>query len=79
MTTPITTGSGTYEVIWERVTDANDVSPDFKPIASAEDGGLVKFFGRVDDGHSGSQMVAMISKVSGLSVTSVRTSRSTKT
>ncbi len=40
-------GSGTYEVIWER--DENE-TPDFKPIASAEDGGVVKFFGRVKRG-----------------------------
>ena len=40
-------GSGTYEVLWEREAT---ISPDFKPIASAEDGGLVKFFGRVNLG-----------------------------
>ena len=36
--------SGTYEIIWERETDEDD---DFKPIAPD---GVVKFFGRVDDG-----------------------------
>ena len=40
-------GSGTYEVIWER--DQNETDK-FKPIASAENRGVVKFFGRVHDG-----------------------------
>ena len=45
-------GSGTYEVYWER--DANRTPPpDFKPIASAEAGGVVKFFGRVKVGAGG--------------------------
>ena len=39
--------SGTYEIIWERETDEED---DFKPIAPD---GVVKFFGRVDDGIAG--------------------------
>ena len=37
--------SGTYEIIWER--DANANEDDFKPIAPD---GVVKFFGRVNDG-----------------------------
>ena len=39
--------SGTYEIIWERE-DTND-DDDFKPIAPD---GVVKFFGRVDDGRA---------------------------
>ena len=38
--------SGTYEIIWERETDPPETD-DFKPIAPD---GVVKFFGRVDDG-----------------------------
>ena len=40
-------GSNSYEIIWGR-RDA-DETDDFKPIASAEDNGQVKFFGRVTD------------------------------
>ena len=40
------TNSGTYEIIWEREAD-QDEDDDFKPIAPD---GVVKFFGRVDDG-----------------------------
>ncbi len=43
--------SGTYEVIFERpAATATDPAVPFKPIASAKDGGVVKFFGRVNDG-----------------------------
>ena len=52
-------GSGTYEVLWSRDDDDADTAtppPDFKPIASAEDGGVVKFFGRVDDGIDGTEL-----------------------
>ena len=41
--------SGTYEVVFEKDTGEDD---DFKAIASAEDRGVVKFFGRVDDGNA---------------------------
>ena len=40
--------SGTYEVIFER--PPGDTDTPFKPIASAKDGGVVKFFGRVQVG-----------------------------
>ena len=46
-------GSGTYEVLWSREDDTVVATPlpDFKPIASAEDNGEVKFFGRVKVGR----------------------------
>ena len=42
--------SGSYEIVFERTGDAK-----FKPIASAKDNGVVKFFGRVDDGVGGTE------------------------
>ena len=42
--------SGTYEIIWERAAQPPE-DDDFKPIASAG-WGVVKFFGRVNDGRS---------------------------
>ena len=42
--------SGPYEVIFEREGEDGE-DDDFKPIASAKDGGVVKFFGRVNDGN----------------------------
>lgn len=41
-------GSGSFEIVFER---PETTPPNFKPIASAKDGGVVKFFGRVNDGN----------------------------
>ncbi len=40
--------SGTYELVFERPT--GDTTTPFKPVASAKDRGVVKFFGTVNDG-----------------------------
>ena len=51
--------SGTFEAIWEREVADTDK---FKPIASRENGGLVKFFGRVKIGADPYQPFTEISK-----------------